>query len=228
MNRDQSIIKTIQKTIEIASGKIEKTIKLDTVQAAQKQTGLRPARPPFLGPEARQPTAGPPNRPTATSPPPPAWAASQPRRRGAISTVDLDRTVARAFRRIKTRRRRDVPQTLGHSPLPFLSPRDAAATRASMAAGEKRGRRRRRPPRRRACSARAGAPPSSGLAAVPRTLARALVPPASRTASGCLLCCAPLARAALIRPAQVRPWVMHRPSKSGVPFPLGLGLGFHC
>ena len=102
LNRDQTIIKTIQKTIEIASGKIEKTIKLGTVQAAQKQTGLRPARPPFLGPEARQPTAGPPNRPTATSPPPPAWAASQPRRRGAISTVDLDRTVARAVRRIKT------------------------------------------------------------------------------------------------------------------------------
>jgi hypothetical protein len=102
LNRDQTIIKTIQKTIEIASEKIEKTIKLGTVQAAQKQTGPRPARPPFLGPEARQPTAGPPNRPAAASPPPPTWAACQPRRRGAISTVDLDWTVARAVRRIKT------------------------------------------------------------------------------------------------------------------------------
>ena len=37
LNRDQTIIKTIQKTIEIASGKIEKTIKRDTVHAAQKQ-----------------------------------------------------------------------------------------------------------------------------------------------------------------------------------------------
>ena len=77
----------------------------------------------------------------------------------------------------------------------------------------------------------ARAPPVRERAAVERPgggalspRARALVPPASRTASGCLLWCAPLARAALIRPAQVRPWVTHRPSKSGVPFPLGLGL----
>ena len=76
----------------------------------------------------------------------------------------------------------------------------------------------------------ARAPPVRERAAVERPgggalspRARALVPPASRTASGCLLWSARLARAALIRPAQVRPWVTHRPSKSGVPFPLGLG-----
>ena len=94
---------------------------------------------------------GPPLRPL----PPPAWAVCQPRRRDAISAADFDRTVVRAFRRIKTRRLRGVRKTLGHSHLPFLPPRDAAATRASMAAGEKRGRRRRRPPRRCARSARA-------------------------------------------------------------------------
>ena len=124
MNRDQTIIKTIQKTIEIASGKIEKTIKLDTVHAAQKQTGPRPARPPFFGPEARQPTAGPPNRPAAASPPPPAWAACQPRRRGVISTVDLDRTVARAVRRIKTDDAGVSRNPSDSFSLPLLSPRE--------------------------------------------------------------------------------------------------------
>ena len=66
LNRDQTINKFIQKTIEIASGKIEKNNKTkNTVQQPRSKTGPRPARPPFLGPEARQPTARPPNRPTA-------------------------------------------------------------------------------------------------------------------------------------------------------------------
>ena len=181
-------------------------------------------------PWARGPTANgrAANRPAAASPSPPAWAACRPRRRDALAAVDHDRTVVRGFRQNKTRVAVAAPQTLASfSPSPFLSPRDAAATRASMAAGEKRGRRRRRPPRRRARSARARArrrraawwwcPKPS------RARARA---PGVPNGEGCLLWSARLARAALIRPAQVRPWVTHRPSKSGVPFPLGLGLGF--
>ena len=149
MNRDQTINKFIQKTIEIASGKIEKTIKRKTLFSSP---GAKPARGllghPSLGPRPDSERPGRRNSPPRCLLPPPAWAACQPRKRGAISTVDLDRTVARAVRRIKTDDAGVSRNPSDSFSLPLLSPRDAAAATE----------RRRRPwrPRRRG---RSGAVP---------------------------------------------------------------------
>ena len=109
LNRDQTIIKTIQETIEIASEKNRKNNKTRHCSCGPE---AKPARGLlghlFLGPrpDSQRPgrRIGPPRRPL----PLPAWAVCQPRRRDAISAADFDRTVVRAFRRIKTRRLRGV------------------------------------------------------------------------------------------------------------------------
>jgi len=87
LNRDQTIIKTIQKTIEIASGKIEKTIKLGTIQAAQKQN--RPAACSATFPWARGPTAN--------------GRAAESARRGVPSPARMGRLPAQKARRSRGR-----------------------------------------------------------------------------------------------------------------------------
>ena len=87
LNRDQTIIKTIQKTIEIASGKIEKTLKLSTVQAAQKRK--RPAACSGTFPWARGPTAN--------------GRAAELARRGVPSPARMGRLPAQKARRSRRR-----------------------------------------------------------------------------------------------------------------------------
>jgi len=87
LNRNQTIIKTIQKTIEIASEKIEKTIKRNTVQAAQKQN--RPAACSATFPWARGPTAN--------------GRAAESARRGVPSPARMGRLPAQKARRSRGR-----------------------------------------------------------------------------------------------------------------------------
>ena len=122
MNRDQTIIKNIQKTIEIASGKIEKTIKRNTVQAAQKQK--RPAACSATFSWARGPTANgraaesarrgvPSPRPHGPSTSPGGETISWP-----LITIGRSSVV---FARSKPRRRRRGPNPSSFFPPPSLS-----------------------------------------------------------------------------------------------------------
>ena len=144
MNRDQTIIKTIQETIEIASEKIEKTIKRDTVHAAQKQN--RPAACSATFSWARGPTA---NGRAAESarrgaPPFPSWAEFGPTGAAELSRPsDQIRRPSASSAGSKPPATPFAIQTLGHSP-PLLSPRERRQPRSGGdVQAERAGRRRR-------------------------------------------------------------------------------------
>ena len=65
LNRDQTIIKTIQKTIENASGIRKNNKKQSLLMRPRHKTGPARLACAALRPSTRQPTAGPPNQPGA-------------------------------------------------------------------------------------------------------------------------------------------------------------------
>ena len=212
MNRDQTINKCIQNFIENDSEKIEKTLKIIIVEAAQKR---KPARGP-LGtclPRAQAaawawagilaPTRLPLGLLLARSPPAVPSRPSPPIKIGRPGALFAGSKPDDAV----------SPQTLGHSPLPFLSPLDGGDGHWPWWPGGAGGAAPPRLARRRArARRRVSAPPSS----------RPWTEPCSR---------APRARPR--RPGAATPasralaaTVARGPGRSRALLSLGLGLGF--